>query len=149
MNGLRRQRRTSYARRRVAFARPPASRLQQVRAWLAILLVAIGITVTAAWFGPRFLDWGQYRAAIETVTSAGLGRLVRIAGPIRLSLLPQATLVAGDVTLPDVGDGVSGGGPRGGRPAGGGLAGCIPPPSAGSGGSTRRPASWRRRASLR
>ena len=71
------------------------------------MVLLVGIAIAAAWFVPRFLDWGQYRTAVEAVASAGLGRPVQIAGPITLSLLPQATLVAGDVTLPDIGDGAS------------------------------------------
>ncbi len=107
MTGAGRHRRPPASRRRTSFAPPPPSRLQRFRSVSALLAASIGLTVAAAWFVPRFLDWGQYRAAVEAVASAGLGRPVRIAGPIRLSLLPEATLVAGDVTLPDTGDGAS------------------------------------------
>ena len=63
------------------------------------------LTLVAAWQGPRFLDWDRYRGTIESIASAGLGRPVRIAGPIGLSLLPAAVLRAGDVTIADTGDG--------------------------------------------
>ena len=108
MSGAGRHRRSTIVRRRrIAFVTPPPGRLQRLRLFAALLVLSLGITLTAAWVLPRVLDWGQYRAAVEAVASAGLGRPVRIAGPIRLSLLPEATLVAGDVTLPDTGDGAS------------------------------------------
>ena len=101
-----RYRRSSASRRRRNFITPP-NRLRRLRIVSTVVVLLFGVTVAAAWFVPRFLDWGNYRNAVEAVASAGLGRPVRIAGPIRLSLLPQATLVAGDVSLPDTGDGAS------------------------------------------
>ncbi len=98
--------RRSYAPRRRTFIQPP-NRLRRLRTISVVVVLLFGAAVAAAWFLPRFLDWGQYRSAVEAVASAGLGRPVRIAGPIRLSLLPQATLVAGDVSVPDMGDGAS------------------------------------------
>ena len=71
---------------------------------LATLLV---LAVLAAWLLPRLLDWDQYRQNVAAIVSAGLGRPVRIKGPIRLSLLPGAILRAGDVTIADTGDGAS------------------------------------------
>ncbi len=106
MNEGGRYRRSSASRRRRTFITPP-DRLRRVRTVSTVLVLLFGVAVAAAWFVPRFLDWGQYRGAVEAVASAGLGRPVRIAGPIRLSLLPQATLVAGDVSLADIGDGAS------------------------------------------
>ncbi|WP_158742097.1 AsmA family protein [Acidisphaera sp. L21] len=107
MSGVGRHRRSAGSRRKSSFAGPPPNKLQRLRAVAAIVVVVAGLAIIAAWFGPRFLDWGQYRTTVEAVASAALGRPVRIAGPIRLSLLPQATLVAGDVTLADTGDGAS------------------------------------------
>jgi hypothetical protein len=72
-----------------------------------LLAVLIALALVAAWQVPRFLDWDHYRATVESVASAGLGRPVQIAGPIRLSLLPQATLRARDVTIADIGDGAT------------------------------------------
>ncbi len=72
-----------------------------------LLALLIGLALIAAWQVPRFLDWDHYRATVESVASAGLGRPVQIAGPIRLSLLPQATLRAGDVSVGDFGDGAT------------------------------------------
>ena len=108
MSGAGRHRRAAFGRRRkISFIAPRPSGLQRLRLFAALLVLSLAVTVTAAWIVPRVLDWGQYRAAVEAVASAGLGRPVRIAGPIRLSLLPEATLVAGDVTVPDTGDGAS------------------------------------------
>ena len=72
------------------------------------LAALLALAVLAAWLLPRFLDWDEYRQTIAAIVSAGLGRPVRIEGPIRLSLLPQATLRAGDVAIADTGDGASG-----------------------------------------
>ncbi len=63
------------------------------------------LLLLAAWQVPPLLDWDRYRATIERVAAAGIGRPVRIAGPIRLSLLPAVVLHAGDVTVADTGDG--------------------------------------------
>ena len=73
----------------------------------ALLAALLALVLLAAWQAPRLLDWEQYRTTVERVASAGLGRPVRIAGPIRLSLLPRATLRAGDVTIADTGDGAA------------------------------------------
>ena len=72
-----------------------------------LLAVLIALALVAAWQVPRFLDWDHYRATVESVASAGLGRPVLIAGPIRLSLLPEATLRARDVTIADIGNGAT------------------------------------------
>lgn len=77
------------------------------RAWAVLAVLFVAAAGLAALQGPRFTDWNRYRDTVERVASAGLGRPVRIAGPIRLSLLPQATLRAGDVTIADTGDGAS------------------------------------------
>ncbi len=71
---------------------------------LASLLV---LAIVAAWWLPRLLDWDEYRQNVAAIVSAGLGRPVRIKGPIRLSLLPGAILRAGDIMIADTGDGAS------------------------------------------
>jgi hypothetical protein len=81
--------------------------MRMVRVLIAVVVLLLGLAVAAAWFLPRFLDWDQYRQTIAAVTSEGLGRPVRIDGPISLSLLPQLTLRARDVSLADTGDGAS------------------------------------------
>ncbi len=78
--------------------------LRLIAAALTGLLIA---AICTAWFLPRFLNWDDYRQTIAVVVSAGLGRPVQIRGPIRLSLLPQVALRAGDVTIADTGDGAS------------------------------------------
>ncbi len=77
-------------------------RLRLLSAAVAALLAA---ALLAAWLVPPLLDWDRYRGTVAAIASAGLGRPVRIDGPIQLSLLPQATLRARDVALADTGDG--------------------------------------------
>lgn len=62
----------------------------------------------AAWLLPRHIDWSEYRAEVERVGSARLGREVRIDGDFALELLPQPRLTARRVTIGDAGDGLSG-----------------------------------------
>lgn len=75
-------------------------------AWLLAFLAAFG--VLAAWLLPRHLDWTEYRAEVERIGSARLGRDVRIDGGFALELLPQPRLTARGVTIGDPGDGLSG-----------------------------------------
>lgn len=62
----------------------------------------------AAWLLPRHVDWSEYRAEVERVGSARLGREVRIDGAFALELLPQPRLTARGVSIGDAGDGFSG-----------------------------------------
>ena len=78
-----------------------------VRLGAALGAALLAACLLAAWLVPPMLDWERYRGTVEQAASAGLGRPVRIAGRIRLSLLPTATLRASDVTIEDAGDGAS------------------------------------------
>ena len=49
---------------------------------------------------PPPLDWDRYRESIATLASDRLGREVRIAGPVSLTLLPEPVLTAAGVSLP-------------------------------------------------
>jgi uncharacterized protein involved in outer membrane biogenesis len=69
------------------------------RTWLAGLAVVGALALLAAWQVPRWLDWTRYRATIEVLASATLGRPVTIQGPIALALLPQPVLTAGQVNI--------------------------------------------------
>lgn len=69
---------------------------------IGLLVAAI---VAAAWIVPGQMDWNHYRATIETLASATVGRTVTIKGPIRLSLLPESLLSASDVSV-DIGSAV-------------------------------------------
>ena len=79
--------------------------MRLLRIAAAALGLLIALALLAVWQVPRFLDWDRYRATVERVASAEIGRPVQITGPIRLSLLPEAFLRAGDVTIADTGDG--------------------------------------------
>ncbi|MCS6921227.1 MAG: AsmA family protein [Elioraea sp.] len=75
-------------------------------AWLLAFLAAFG--ALAAWLLPRHLDWSDYRAEVERIGSARLGREVRIDGAFALEILPQPRLTARGVSIGDAGDGFSG-----------------------------------------
>ena len=81
--------------------------MRTLRSIAAVLAAVAGLALLSAWLLPQFLNWDHYRSAIERVASTALGRPVQIGGAIRLSLLPEATLTASDVTLSDIGDGAS------------------------------------------
>jgi uncharacterized protein involved in outer membrane biogenesis len=68
-------------------------------------LLAAG--VAAAWLLPPLLDWDRYRDAIAVLASDRLGREVRIAGPVSLTLLPKPVLTAAGVSLAEAGDGIA------------------------------------------
>jgi uncharacterized protein involved in outer membrane biogenesis len=62
----------------------------------ALLIVLVGL---GAWVLPGLLDWNRYRGELASLASETLGRRVRIAGPVTLSLLPQPMLTASGVTI--------------------------------------------------
>ena len=81
--------------------------MRTIRLLLTGVLVLLGLGLAAAWFVPPQLDWDRYRDAIATLASGRLGREVRIAGPVSLTLLPEPVLTAADVSLADAGDGIA------------------------------------------
>lgn len=74
--------------------------------WLLAFLAAVA--ALAAWLVPRHLDWTEYRAELQRLGEARLGRAVRIDGAFTLELLPQPRLTARGVAIGDAGDGFSG-----------------------------------------
>ena len=69
-----------------------------------LLLAAAGLLLAllgAVWLVPPQLDWNRYRQSVEVIASSTLGRPVRIAGPISLSLLPRPVLLAQGVEIDD------------------------------------------------
>lgn len=74
--------------------------------WLLAFLAAAA--VLAAWLVPRHLDWTEYRAELQRLGEARLGREVRIDGAFALEMLPQPRLTARGVSIGDAGDGFSG-----------------------------------------
>jgi hypothetical protein len=81
--------------------------MRVLRIACVILAGLFVLAVLAAWQAPRFLDWDRYRTTIAGLAAAGLGRPVRIGGPVSLSLLPHPVLTAAGVTVADAGDGAS------------------------------------------
>jgi hypothetical protein len=63
-----------------------------VQATLLSFGIAVILALVAAMVGPVFIDWTQYRGAIEAEASRIVGAPVRIAGPIDVRLLPTPSL---------------------------------------------------------
>jgi AsmA-like C-terminal region/AsmA family len=61
--------------------------------------IAIILALVAALIGPIFVDWREYRAAIETEASRMVGAPVRVGGTIDVRLLPTPSLNLGDVQI--------------------------------------------------
>ncbi|WP_161988342.1 AsmA family protein [Elioraea sp. Yellowstone] len=75
-------------------------------AWALAFLAAAA--VLALWLVPRHLDWTEYRAELQRIGAARLGREVRIDGAFALEMLPQPRLTARGVSIGDAGDGFRG-----------------------------------------
>ena len=61
--------------------------------------IAVILALLAALIGPLFIDWGEYRAAIESQASQMVGAPVRVGGAIDVRLLPTPSLKLGDVQI--------------------------------------------------
>lgn len=70
-----------------------------MRETLTVLAGLLLLTLLAALIGPGFVDWTAYRPQIEARLSAALGVETRVAGGIRLRLLPSPRVVLGDVRI--------------------------------------------------
>jgi uncharacterized protein involved in outer membrane biogenesis len=73
-------------------------RIRIARRIIAVLVV-IGLVALAIIYVPRIASGNYHRATIERLASDALGREVRIAGPIELSLLPDPQLRADTITI--------------------------------------------------
>ena len=78
--------------------------MTRLRISLVALAMLASLALLAMWQVPQWLDWTRYRANIEVLAAAMLGKSVTIQGPITLTLLPQPVLTAAQVS-------VGGGGP--------------------------------------
>jgi hypothetical protein len=69
--------------------------------WLGIgaLVLLPPLLLAALWFGPRLTDWNTHRDRLAILAAARLGQPVTLAGPVKLTLLPQPMLEAGGVTI--------------------------------------------------
>jgi uncharacterized protein involved in outer membrane biogenesis len=70
-----------------------------VQTTLLSIGIAIILALVAALIGPIFVNWGEYRAAIETEASQMVGAPVRVGGMIDVRLLPTPSLNLGDVQI--------------------------------------------------
>jgi uncharacterized protein involved in outer membrane biogenesis len=70
-----------------------------VQTTLLSIGIAIILALVAALIGPIFIDWGEYRAAIEAQASRMAGAPVRVGGMIEVRLLPTPSLKLGDVQI--------------------------------------------------
>jgi uncharacterized protein involved in outer membrane biogenesis len=62
-----------------------------------IVIVVVGLLV-----GPNFFDWNAYKPQITAAVKDALGRELRVAGDIKLSILPSPTLSIQRVSLENV-----------------------------------------------
>ena len=61
--------------------------------------IAVILALLAALIGPLFIDWGEYRAAIESQASQMVGAPVRVGGAIDVRLLPTPSLKLSNVQI--------------------------------------------------
>lgn len=70
------------------------------RIYIVVGILAI-VVLASAFFVPRFVQWGDYRERMETLSSTVLGADVSIRGDISFSLLPSPRLEFTDVVVGD------------------------------------------------
>jgi uncharacterized protein involved in outer membrane biogenesis len=68
-----------------------------LRESLTALAIFVILVLTAALFGPLFVDWTARRVQVEAKLSQALGTPVQTAGSIRLRLLPSPFIELGEV----------------------------------------------------
>jgi hypothetical protein len=66
--------------------------------------IAIILALVTALVGPLFVDWGSYRAELQTEVGRLTGLEVRVTGPIDVRLLPTPTLTLQQIELGRPGD---------------------------------------------
>lgn len=73
--------------------------MRPARLILVLFVAVIAIVIAAVALLPSVTDWNRYRATLEVLAGEALGRPVRIAGPVSLSLLPEPVLTASRVSV--------------------------------------------------
>ncbi len=63
------------------------------------LAIALILALLTALVGPLFVDWTQYRSALEVQASRQLGLPVRVSGPIDVRLLPSPSLLLSRIEI--------------------------------------------------
>jgi large subunit ribosomal protein L24 len=70
-----------------------------VQTTLLGLAVALILALLAALVGPYFVNWDDHRAFFEAEASRLVGLDVRVAGPIKVSVLPSPSMTLGDIEI--------------------------------------------------
>lgn len=63
------------------------------------LAIALILALVTALVGPYFVNWNDHRAFFETEASRLVGLNVRVAGPIKVSMLPAPSMTLGDIEI--------------------------------------------------
>ena len=63
------------------------------------LAIAFILALLAALVGPYFINWDNHRALLETEASRLIGLNVRVAGPIKVSVLPTPAMTLSDIEI--------------------------------------------------
>ncbi|MCQ4162506.1 AsmA family protein [Roseomonas sp. GC11] len=77
------------------------------RVALGALALLPPLALAGLWYGPRLTDWNEHRDRLAILAAGRLGQRVTLAGPVRLTLLPQPMLEAGGVTIGGAEDEIS------------------------------------------
>lgn len=63
------------------------------------LAIALILALLTALVGPYFVNWNDHRAFFEAEASRLVGLDVRVAGPIKVSVLPSPSMTLGDIEI--------------------------------------------------
>lgn len=74
-----------------------------MRDLLTLLALVVILALAAALVGPYFVDWNAHRGAVERALSEALGTKVRVAGDLRVRLLPLPILTLGELSIGEAG----------------------------------------------
>ena len=63
------------------------------------LAIALILALLTALVGPYFVNWNDHRALFEAEASRLVGLSVKVAGPIKVSVLPTPSMTLGDIEI--------------------------------------------------
>src|SRR5260370_36311076 len=70
-----------------------------VKTTLLSIGIGVNLALRAGLIGPLFIDWGEYRAVIESEASQMVGAPVRVGGGTDVRLLPTPSLKLSDIQI--------------------------------------------------